>query len=272
MPHSSVEPGLAVALLLAAGIAFLSFKFRWVTLSGALAQWVLGSMLLGIGGWRFTIPIVVFFVSSSVLTSLGRQRKLKLDLMSAKTGNRDAAQVAANGGVAGVAVVMWGSTGTETWFWVHLGSLAAATADTWGTEIGVLSRRKPFDVVRLRSTEAGISGAVSISGTLAGLAGAFLIAMVGGFCGRAPFDLTRAGGVFLAGSLGAFADSLAGGILQVQYACPSCSLISEKSTHCGRPGNIMRGWRWCTNEAVNLLCTTIGGLIPLFLDFWWWNS
>ena len=59
---------------------------------------------------------------------------------------------------------------------LFLAALAAANADTWGTEIGSALRGQPYDLrTETTRTARGTSGAVSLGGTVAALAGAALI-------------------------------------------------------------------------------------------------
>ena len=56
-----------------------------------------------------------------------------------------------------------------------LGTLAAATADTWATEVGTLAGGTPRSIRTLRPVPAGTSGGVSVVGTLASVLGALLL-------------------------------------------------------------------------------------------------
>jgi len=93
--------GLIFALL----ISTFSLRARLLTRGGAAAQCVLGVIVLGVGGWEWTIPILVFFLSSSILSVIAKERRHDIELLSAKGSTRDTAQVLANGGVGGLSVL-----------------------------------------------------------------------------------------------------------------------------------------------------------------------
>ena len=120
-------------------------------------------------------------------------------------------------------------------------------------------------IVGFRPIAAGLSGGVTLLGTLAMLAGAAWIALVFALplhSGRAFWVVT------LAGVAGALADSLLGATLQSIAFCPACKRPTETAMHvCGTPTTRWRGLRWMTNDAVNALATLTGSVVSagLFL-------
>ena len=66
--------------------------------------------------------------------------------------------------------------------WIYaafLASVAAATADTWGTEIGRLSSKNPVDIITFQPLQMGESGGITLVGTLGSFAGAIIIGITG---------------------------------------------------------------------------------------------
>jgi uncharacterized membrane protein len=102
-----------------------------------------------------------------------------------------------------------------------IANYAATTADTLGSELGILSRGEPFLITApWRRVPRGTNGGVSLAGTLYGFAGATVIGLVSAvllpFC--EGWDL-RSKGLFAVvigiwGTLGSFVDSLLGALLQ----------------------------------------------------------
>ncbi|HET8678616.1 MAG TPA: DUF92 domain-containing protein, partial [bacterium] len=130
-----------------------------------------------------------------------------------------------------------------------LGALAASAADTWATELGMLSRHPPRLFTTGEYVPAGTSGAVSMVGSIAGVAGAILIAAIGAH-GQAHI-FTAA---WIAGVLAMFFDSLLGATLQASFRRPDGRITEEP----GREAVLVRGVPWLTNHVVNLFATLAG--------------
>lgn len=256
---------LLVGILCALLISAASYIARFLTAAGAVAQFVLGTVLLGFGGWRWTLPMLVFFLLSSMFSRFGTQRRRGAEEFFAKSSRRDAWQVAANGGVAGLIVIAWLSSGEEALYVAHLGAVAAAAADTWGTEIGTLSRSSPVLISTFKKTEAGTSGAISVTGLAAAIGGAAAV-----FAAALPWIApsersTFAFAVVAGGFFGSLVDSLLGGFLQARFLCPVCERLTERSEHCGSRSSFAGGMRWLRNDAVNFVCTIAGAAGALLI-------
>jgi Raf kinase inhibitor-like YbhB/YbcL family protein len=189
-----------------------------------------------------------------------------------KTAN--SIQVLANGGAAGLFVLLTLVFPDSAWVWAGFaGSLAAANADTWATELGVLSPTLPRLITSGRTVENGTSGAISPVGTLAAAAGSLLIALLAAILWPNPAPggvggfLLRLGIVLLAGIVGSLVDSLLGATWQAIYFCPSCAKETERHPlhSCGTPTRLQRGFPWLDNDTVNGACTLAGALVAAIL-------
>ena len=253
-------------------IALVAYAIKALSLSGAVGAWLLGTVVFGLGGAEWMIPVIMFFVFSTLLTKMGKKHKKKLETVFEKTGNRDIYQVFANGGIAMIAVMCWHFLSTHWpnielfWYMIFLGSIAAATADTWGTEIGAFSTHEPISIKTFRHVPQGTSGGLTIIGTLGALFGAFLIALTGKFSLLYFADIniswTAVAAISLVGLLGALVDSYLGATIQAQFKCPSCHKITERTNHCDNEHiPLVSGHKLITNDVVNFANTAAGGLL-----------
>jgi uncharacterized protein (TIGR00297 family) len=243
----------------AALIALVAYRARALSAGGAAAAFVVGAIVFGTQGWPGAAVLFAFFLPSTLLSRVGAARKRALREL-AKQGPRDAWQVLANGGMAAVAAIV-ALHGGPRFACAFAGAFAAASADTWGTEIGTLSRRPPLSALTLRTVRPGMSGGITALGTLATFAGALCVALVAHLADVAPFWPVALGGV-----AGATIDSLLGAGLQAMRWCPSCARECETNPHdCGTPTQLRRGLRWLENDGVNLAATLCGALFAFAL-------
>lgn len=262
---------LIIGVVLAAGIALGAFWVKALDGSGAWAAFILGSVVFGLGGMAWALVLMVFFVSSSSLSRLFKKQKESAEEKFAKGSRRDARQVLANGGLAGLAVVAHIVYPDSVIPWIAFASaFAAANADTWATELGVLNRTLPRLITSGTQVPAGTSGGVSLTGILAAAAGSLAVAMTvlvtwpwTGMDDQHRLALTAL--VLFAGVFGSIVDSLIGATIQGIYWCPKCEKETEKHPlhSCGTITELTRGKKWITNDWVNLICT--GSAIVLAL-------
>ena len=257
---------------------------------------VVGTLTFAAGSIGTALLLLAFFSSSIALSRAGKARKKKL-VDIGKGGARDAWQVLANGGVATACIVAWVFLGHSEphsiWFVAFAGAYAAATADTWGTEIGTLAAKAPVSILTGKPLATGLSGGVSSPGTAAEVAGAVLIALLspGALLLAVPsgivsidvhipmwlsfigvrgaitvFWATLMLPVFFGGFLGALVDSILGATLQVRQWCPACERECEVALHgCGTATVYRRGIPWLSNDGVNFAATVSGALIAAAL-------
>ena len=266
-----------IGALAATAIAIAAYRTRSLDLGGAVAAIAVGTATYAALGFAGAVVLVTFFASSVALSRVGKRRKTTLLIDVAKTGPRDAAQVFANGGVATACALaaLWLDARYAVGF---AGAFAAATADTWGTEIGTLARGMPRSILTFRPIATGLSGGITRVGTFAEVAGAIAIAGVAVVANLAASGaagthehahahahasaLRLAVAVATGGFAGALADSLLGASVQARRWCPQCERATEREPHgCGANTAPLRGLSWFGNDAVNFTATLVGASV-----------
>lgn len=247
-------------------LGWLSYKLRLLTAGGAIGAFILGVFMFGMGGWPFMIPLIAFFVFSSLLSKVADQKHSLAYRINAKGSNRDIVQVYANGGVALIFTIAWYLTGNALLYPVFLAALAAATSDTWETEFGSLSRYNPRHILTFKPVTRGFSGGISLPGTLGGIFGALVIGLIG-FAFKPNILPLSAWLLITSGSgfLGSIIDSVFGATIQAKFACTVCGKETEKHIHCQSPALLISGIRTIDNDGVNIFCTTAAALIAILL-------
>lgn len=256
-PFDPLRLGVGVAL--AAAIALAAHRAGSLDRSGAWAAVGVGTAATS-AGWAWGTLLVGFFVSSSLLSRWRRrERERRTGGVVAKGGARDAAQVLANGGMFALAALGLAVHPAPWLQGAAAGSIAAAAADTWATEVGTLLGGTPRTLLGGRPVPPGTSGAVSAPGSGAMVAGAAAMALLAlglGLGGPA------ASGALAGGMAGALADTLAGGALQEQRRCDQCAAATERAVHdCGTATRRVGGVPGIGNDAVNVVCSTVGAIV-----------
>ena len=249
LPHVAVWTlGLSVLL----GLAVL--KLRAATPAGAAAGVILTASLMfstvtfPYQPWNTAlVPVLAVSLLAYFATRMGRAQKERLGTAEERHG-RAASQVAANLGVAALVLTQnfqsWlidshrfspGTLAPVPIFAVGLAGLAEAAADTVSSEIGQVLGGRPRMITTLRAADPGVDGAISIAGTLAGIAAGVIVALAGTLALRGDaslFWISTAGAIF-----GLLFDSLLGATLE------------------------RRGW--LNNDAVNFLSTASAAAFAL---------
>ncbi len=274
---------LFIGAVFAGAIAAFALRAHALTRGGALAAFAVGTLTYASGTVGFTLVLLAFFLPSVLLSRLGKSRKAAL-VDIGKGGARDAWQVLANGGVATGCALAWVVTHDLRWALAFAGAYAAATADTWATEIGTLAPSPPRSILTFRPLPTGMSGGVTTRGTLAEVAGALWIgivaspaivwafanAMIDAGWSIAYVHWSRAAALLIvvsvAGIIGATIDSLLGATLQELRRCDTCDRVTETNPHvCGSPTHLVRGVPGISNDAVNFAASLTGGATALGL-------
>lgn len=210
-------------------------------------------------GWSWGLVLFSFFISSTLLSRLGEEEKKdRAGGMVEKGGNRDAWQVCANGGLF-ASLALASLVTPSPWVQVAAaGAIAASTADTWATEIGLLSRVAPRSILGWKTVPPGTSGGVTLAGLVGTFAGSGAIAVLLVLLGWPGVAVAAA----IAGGIGgALVDSLLGASVQARRWCEQCHSGTERAVHtCGTVTGRAGGVEWMGNDLVNFL-SSIGGAL-----------
>ena len=254
---------IILSSLIALIIALISYYVKFLSKSGSIATFILASLIFSFGGLKWSIPILSFFILSSLLSKVRKKRNDKVETYFEKSGTRDHWQVIANGGLGGILVVLNFIYPDELFYFVYVSSLAAVCADTWATEIGTLYKTKTYNILNFKQVEQGVSGGISVIGTFGGIAGALVISL-----SASPWVKFNLINYFLfivlAGIIGSIFDSFLGATIQAQFECRICGKITERIVHCNKNTLRVRGLYWLNNDIVNLLAGLCGGIFILF--------
>jgi uncharacterized protein (TIGR00297 family) len=263
---------LLLGLLFSTGVGLIAYRRQSLTRSGVAGAIISGTTTVGLGGWSWGLSLIFFFVSSSFFSHLRSREKehIAADKFS-KGSQRDIAQAAANGGLATLIAACYGFTSSQSLREIlrsaYTGVLATANADTWATELGVLSTQRPRLITTGKPVTPGTSGGITPLGTGVGALGALSLGLFFWLLSRCSKSLaTLPISALMSGVIGSASDSLLGATVQAIYYCPTCHTETERRVHsCGTPTMLSRGFPFFNNDVVNFLATLIGGLFAIVL-------
>lgn len=261
---------LLIGFLISFVVAYGAYRRAALNLTGAMAAVAVGTVIFGLGGSMAGMALLGFFLTG---TALSRYRKgiraedpeHSEESIIEKGDCRDAIQVLANGGPAAGFCLLFALTGAQWAYVGALGALAAAAADTWATEIGMMAGGTPRDVLTLKEVPAGTSGAVSVVGLWGMAGGAAFVALLT-LWEPGVGTLLRTLVITLAGCAGGMIDSILGATVQERRSCLSCHASTEQHRHsCGGETVQSSGVAGIDNDTVNGLATALGGAAAALL-------
>ena len=265
--QESLIVNFSLGILFASIIFFVSYKFKLLTFPGSLVTFFLAVIIFGLGTWKWTVPIVTFFLLSSLFSKYRKRKNEKVETYFEKTSERDHFQVLANGGLACLLVIIGYFYQSELLYIAFVSCVASVCADTWATEFGTLTKAKTIDVLSFKKVEQGVSGGISLQGTIASLAGAIVIAATSLPWLESNYIMNLII-IVLAGFAGSIADSILGTGVQAQYKCKVCNRTTERKVHCNLEAGLIKGVNWINNDVVNLGAAISGGIFSVILyDF-----
>ena len=146
---------IGIGLVLNAAAALVVLRRGSLDPGGAAASVIVGTLIIVCGGPLFWFVLMAFFVSSTAMGYVGRDKKEPLKKIHQKGGRRDMFQVLANGGVGALCALSYKLTGNPAWAIGFAVSFASSNSDTWASELGVLSRRRAGLPCHLSARHAG---------------------------------------------------------------------------------------------------------------------
>ncbi len=265
--NTHMQLGVFLAISGAVIVAvFAVYRLKWLSVSGISMALILAFVMI-IAGLSL-VPILVFFILGTIVGKLktsswvnDSQIKFESDKKHGKP--RDIIQVLSNAGIPlFLAVLMIFLTGDfflettptfsinpvvfESLIWVVM---SAALCDTWSSEWGIRLGGNPVDILGFRKLQKGASGGITLMGTLMGLLGSVVMALVFyfGFSGdvNSAHKIKVLSWMVLGGLIGTVFDSVLGSVFQRKILNENNAYSDDVTS-----GYSMRYW---SNDMVNLV-------------------
>ena len=229
---------------------------KLLTRAGQFHGWLLGVIIWASLGWRGYAVVMFYFLLGSGVTRIGKAQKEAEGIAEKRSGARGpenvwgSALTATFCAVGVLALSIFGDTGQmpvpqEVISLLLLGyaaSFCTKLSDTCASEIGKAYGKHTFLITTLQPVPRGTEGAVSLEGTIAGIVGSILIALLSWAVGL--IDLTGVVFCIIAAFIATNIESVIGATVQSKF-------------------------EWLTNEVVNFFNTLIGAICAIVLAYVW---
>jgi uncharacterized protein (TIGR00297 family) len=223
---------------------------KLLTTAGLIHAWGLGVIIWGTLGWRGYAVVMFYFLVGSAVTRIGMAQKEAEGIAEKRDGVRGPENVWGSALMATICALV---VATIDFGWLdaswkpllllgYVASFATKLSDTTASEVGKAYGKSTFLITSFQPVPRGTEGAVSLEGTVAGIVGGLVIALVAyslnlitlagvGICAIAAFVATNL-------------ESVIGATLQSRFD-------------------------WLTNELVNVINTIIGAIVAISIAILW---
>jgi uncharacterized protein (TIGR00297 family) len=175
----ATQPGIAVSAAANTAVFTLGYPLlsSGLTEAAIVNAWLLGCLSLAALGWRGYIIACTYFALGNAVTKLRIREKQLAGIAERNTGRRTPSSVYGSASaaiVASTAFLAFSSAGYFSFLSAcsaaYVASFAAKLADTVSSEIGKGFGRVAILPTTLKGVKPGTEGAVSVEGSIAGLA------------------------------------------------------------------------------------------------------
>lgn len=243
---------------------------KLLTDAGQFHGWLLGVIIWGCLGWQGYAVVMFYFLVGSGVTRIGKAQKEAEGIAEKRSGARGPENVwgsaltatlcavgvlafsilGETGDILGKTGDILGETGKipvpqsviSLLLLGYAASFCTKLSDTCASEIGKAYGKRTFLITTLQPVPRGTEGAVSLEGTIAGIVGSILMALVSSAVGL--IDLTGIVFCVIAAFIATNIESVIGATVQSKF-------------------------EWLTNEVVNFFNTLIGAIAAIVLASAW---
>lgn len=267
MPYENVNlTAIYVALGIGAILVVLALYKKALTIPATISAFVVLVASAVFTGYTGVATFSISFVGAVAVGLVKRQkRKEREEGLYQRQGARCIVQVLANAMPALIYGSIYFATGIHAFLVASVATIVAGVADSFASDLGILSDGKVINILTFKETTRGMSGGVSLLGTMSALTTSAVVAtlvFLVGDVGVKGLWITA-----LTGFMGTLIDSVLGASLQGSYRCTVCGKATERRLHCGEPTEKIKGLTCVTNDVVNVLSLMLAGALSIGLYF-----
>ncbi|MDJ0843966.1 TIGR00297 family protein [Crocosphaera sp.] len=221
---------------------------RLLTPLGYVNAWVLGVIVWGTLSWQGYAVVMFYFLVGSGVTKIGMAQKEAAGIAEKRSGMRGPENVWGSALIAtfcALGTLLVNAPWTSLLLLGYVASFSTKLSDTTASEVGKAYGKRTFLITTLKPVAPGTEGAISLEGTLAGIAASVVIALVGY-------------GVGLINLMG------------IVYCIIAAFIATNLESVIG--ATLQENLDWMTNEIVNIINTFIGAMVAILLAWLMMNT
>jgi uncharacterized protein (TIGR00297 family) len=169
-----------IAVALSILLSFLSWKFKLLTVDGAIASFIVGVIIGCFGSLTWLLALIVFTLLGFAATLIGISEKTKKGLQEGKHGERKWRNVLGVSVPCCIFAILNFVTNGQYYYVMmcaYITTVAVAASDTAGSEIGTRDHRV-WLITTFKRVEPGVDGGISVFGTAVSLLASVAITIV----------------------------------------------------------------------------------------------
>ncbi len=254
---------IIITITLSFLLASLAYVKKALTPWALIVAFLFSCLITYLGGISCFLMLATVFLLTLIAGKIKtKERNAKIKSLHSKGSQKNLASIIANVAPGAGCLIIYKLTQNNLFLVVYASLMAEAISDSLASDIGILSSKKPLNILTLKRSTPGLSGNISLLGVIASFFGSLIIALIYYiFNLNFPYFLI----ITFCGTLGNFIDSFLGALLQVKYECPKCHIITEKEEHCNCKTNLVQGLKIFNNDVVNITSNIITGFICYLL-------
>lgn len=251
-----LTPVKIAQVLAVAAIGVYTYRKEMLNATGAFTAFAMGALIVLFTNFWWLLLLFALLGLGSAATRFRFAEKQAKKVSEKSGGRRSTRNVIANGAtpaVLAVAAPVVASTWSPDVAGVaYVCAIAVAASDTFASEFGSLAK-KVYLITTFREVPAGVDGGVSMPGTVAALAGAIILSLLGALFLGVVSPLLPMGSLVPAMSITPWTIALPA--LMGFLGCQVDSIL----------GATLEGEGLFTKEETNLLAITVGAVLGLVL-------
>lgn len=248
---NNLDITFAIGIIIAIATFIWVFFAKLITYYGALLSGVYVVTFLYFGGYKHLILLFGCYLLNVIIHVIRKVKKVNLDDVVDKEHTKDVIQIFANGFFGLLPVIIYAFTNNLSFLIISALCLCACFIDSVSSDIGTMSKKQPYDFIKRKYVSKGMSGGITLLGTLASLIVSILLSTYIVFAYSLPLlNIIFYTLIIMSGTI---IDSILGSCVQVKYRCSVCSKNTEKKEHCGTPCIYDGGVKVINNDVVNII-------------------